>query len=419
MDPKEEEKLLRWWRKRKKSYFDGGMSWNLKVINFEVWKEKLLRWWHELESEEESSRNGNEVQEDEFGESGELKSQNYQIENLHPESDEDGSFLSSGSEYEPSSETESVSETQTETADYNSVEAHTINSWNDVDGSFLKQFTITATGKINVACNLRPVDIFRLIVDMDILNSITSETNKNARRYNSNWTDVCVQELEKFFAIMLYMGLAKLPKISDYWSRKFLYRHCLRPVDIFRLIVDMDILNSITSETNKNARRYNSNWTDVCVQELEKFFAIMLYMGLAKLPKISDYWSHSRPYYCFVRHIMSRNRFQAILRFIHFADNETADKGDRLYKIKPLTDAQTNKFKQLKVPSEVVSIDESMVPFRGRLLFRQYIPGKASKYGVKIFKLCDESGYTYETEIYKGRSDTKSAKWLHLRDRNL
>lgn len=277
------------------------------------------------------------MQEDEFGESGELKSQNYQIENLHPESDEDGSFLSSGSEYEPSSETESVSETQTETADYNSVEAHTINSWNDVDGSFLKQFTITATGKINVACNLRPVDIFRLIVDMDILNSITSETNKNARRYNSNWTDVCVQELEKFFAIMLYMGLAKLPKISDYWSRKFLYRHC------------------------------------------------------------------------FVRHIMSRNRFQAILRFIHFADNETADKGDRLYKIKPLTDALTNKFKQLKVPSEVVSIDESMVPFRGRLLFRQYIPGKASKYGVKIFKLCDESGYTYETEIYKGRSDTKSA----------
>lgn len=42
-------------------------------------------------------------------------------------------------------------------------------------------------------------------------------------------------------------------------------------------------------------------------------------------------------------------------------------------------------------------------------MFRQYIPGKSSKYGVKIFKLCDENGYTFETEVYKGKSDTATA----------
>ncbi|KAK9685836.1 Transposase IS4 [Popillia japonica] len=86
--------------------------------------------------------------------------------------------------------------------------------------------------------------------------------------------------------------------------------------------------------------------------------------------------------------------------------NEAENHGDRLYKIKALIDALNIRYKELKTPSEVVIIDESMVPFRGRLLFKQYIPGKASKYGVKIFKICDESGYTYNTEVYKDAGRT-------------
>lgn len=44
-------------------------------------------------------------------------------------------------------------------------------------------------------------------------------------------------------------------------------------------------------------------------------------------------------------------------------------------------------------------IDESMVPFRGRLKFRQYIKGKRNKFGIKLFKLCLPGGYTYHTKI--------------------
>jgi hypothetical protein len=50
-----------------------------------------------------------------------------------------------------------------------------------------------------------------------------------------------------------------------------------------------------------------------------------------------------------------------------------------------------------------VVIDESMVPFRGRLLFKQYIPGKRHKYGVKLYKLCLPGKYTYALEIYLGK----------------
>ncbi|CAH1972725.1 unnamed protein product [Acanthoscelides obtectus] len=53
----------------------------------------------------------------------------------------------------------------------------------------------------------------------------------------------------------------------------------------------------------------------------------------------------------------------------------------------------------------VLVIDESMVPFRGRLKFRQYIPNKTHRYGVKLYKLCTSSGYTYNLKVYTGEGD--------------
>jgi hypothetical protein len=50
-------------------------------------------------------------------------------------------------------------------------------------------------------------------------------------------------------------------------------------------------------------------------------------------------------------------------------------------------------------------IDESMVPFRGRLHFRQYIPNKTHKYGIKLYKLCTTDGYTCNISVYRKRDD--------------
>ncbi|KAJ8947327.1 hypothetical protein NQ314_008629 [Rhamnusium bicolor] len=49
-------------------------------------------------------------------------------------------------------------------------------------------------------------------------------------------------------------------------------------------------------------------------------------------------------------------------------------------------------------------IGESMIPWRGRLNFRQYIPSKSHKYGVKLFKICSTDGYTWKCEVYTGRN---------------
>ncbi|CAK9820072.1 hypothetical protein ANTQUA_LOCUS10435 [Anthophora quadrimaculata] len=51
-----------------------------------------------------------------------------------------------------------------------------------------------------------------------------------------------------------------------------------------------------------------------------------------------------------------------------------------------------------------------MVPWKGRLSFRQYIPGKRHKYGIKLYKLCLPDGYTHNVHIYSGKNETRIVK---------
>ena len=133
---------------------------------------------------------------------------------------------------------------------------------------------------------------------------------------------------------------------------------------------------------------------------------LLLWMGLVHLPGIAKYWSNSCLYRNHISRIMTRNRFQLLLHAWHFADNQ-AGNITKIHKIDAFIKMLVAKFATAKQPGQNVVIDESMAPFRGRLSFRQYVPGKAHKYCVKLFKLCDPSGYTYDVIIYSGKTDTR------------
>ena len=91
---------------------------------------------------------------------------------------------------------------------------------------------------------------------------------------------------------------------------------------------------------------------------------------------------------------------------IHFSDNAAAQAGDRLAKILPLVNILESNFKNLFCPEKDIVIDETLIPWRGRLIFRQYIPNKAHRYGIKMFKICSVEGYTWGIRIYSGKSAT-------------
>jgi len=75
---------------------------------------------------------------------------------------------------------------------------------------------------------------------------------------------------------------------------------------------------------------------------------------------------------------------------------------------KTVSDKLKEAYAKFYNPSEHLAVDEVMVKFKGRVIFRQYIPKKRKRFGIKICKLCDESGCTYDIRVYLGR-DSHSA----------
>ena len=176
-----------------------------------------------------------------------------------------------------------------------------------------------------------------------------------------------------------------------------------KPIDAFRIMVSDDILDILVTETNRYGGEMNQNFIETNRIELVKFLALVDYMGIVELPEISLYWSKN-PLYSLTlpRTIMSRDRFLSLLRYFHISNNQEPNRG-RLSKIQPLLDVLIANFQGVLEPGERIVVDESLVPWRGRLIFRQYMPGKRHKYGIKLFKLCIPEGYTLNILIYAGK----------------
>ena len=102
-----------------------------------------------------------------------------------------------------------------------------------------------------------------------------------------------------------------------------------------------------------------------------------------------------------------RDRFEIISRFLHFIDNEslaTYDGSPKLFKIYPLLCHLNSKFQEFYLPKQNIAIDESLTLWKGRLSFAQYIPLKASKFGIKTFELCEsKTGYLWNFIVYTGK----------------
>ena len=73
---------------------------------------------------------------------------------------------------------------------------------------------------------------------------------------------------------------------------------------------------------------------------------------------------------------------------------------ERLNKVAFLMNHLNNTMKRICCPTENFSLDESVVLWWGRLIFRQYIKGKKHKYGVKVYKFCESDGLLLRSFIY-------------------
>ena len=125
-----------------------------------------------------------------------------------------------------------------------------------------------------------------------------------------------------------------------------------------------DILENIVTQTCLYADQYIASHTigprsrvkqwprkPLTIDELRRFFALVIVMGLVSYPSLEDYWKTSWPFatstFCSV---MSRDRFTLLLRFLHLNDStgyiRKGEPGyDAIYKIRPFLTPLLQNFK--------------------------------------------------------------------------
>jgi hypothetical protein len=85
---------------------------------------------------------------------------------------------------------------------------------------------------------------------------------------------------------------------------------------------------------------------------------------------------------------MKRDRFLHILRFLNFSDNrnepdKTDENYDRLWKVKTIFDKLNDAYAKYYSPTEHLAVDEIIMLLKGRVVFKQYIPKKHKRFGIK------------------------------------
>jgi hypothetical protein len=188
--------------------------------------------------------------------------------------------------------------------------------------------------------------------------------------------------------------------------------------DVWRLFFDKDIVHQIVHNTNvklASARDKMApgtskvNYRNTDGEELNALIGMLLIASILKsnnenMPSIFSNDEFSRPIF---RATMSEKRYKVLIAHLRFDEAQTRDARKRNNKAaaisqifeKFISNSQAN-----YSPSAYITIDEMLIPFRGRCGFKVYMPKKPKKYGIKVMCLTDaKTSYLYNGYIYTGQ----------------
>lgn len=181
---------------------------------------------------------------------------------------------------------------------------------------------------------------------------------------------------------------------------------CNSPTDVFLRVMG-DSVEDIVFQSNLYATQRNKV-LNLTKEELFAFIGINFFMSYHRIPAWKNYWSTSEDLGVpLVAKCMNRNRFEEILRYLHCNDNTLIpkDNKDKIYKIRPLSDSLNRQFQKCYETTRRISIDESMILFKGRSSLKQYNPMKPIKRGYKLWCVADQNAYVSRFEVYQGKNE--------------
>lgn len=177
------------------------------------------------------------------------------------------------------------------------------------------------------------------------------------------------------------------------------------PLSSFRLFLSDDMMKHIVEMTNLQGRRVIENWKDMDMQELLAYVGLLVLSGVYQSNGGSTLrlWSEKTGRAIF-RATMSHKRFGQINSALRFADrlSRPRRREGKLAPILHVWKMWSEMLPKFFNPSQAICVDEQLIPFRGRCSFKQYMPKKPAKYGLKVwaakhhtYLLC-----MYEAEVF-------------------
>ncbi|UYV74302.1 hypothetical protein LAZ67_11002922 [Cordylochernes scorpioides] len=149
--------------------------------------------------------------------------------------------------------------------------------------------------------------------------------------------------------------------------------------DAFTKIIDNDMVQKIVDCTNayiSNIKEHFSRERDAkltTVTEILALFGLLKMSGVKRAAHLTykEQWAVDGSGVEIVRAIMSQDRFLFLLRCLRFDDITTRKERKKLDKLAPIrefVEAFVYNCKKLYTPGEYNTIDEKLIPFRGRIL---------------------------------------------------
>ena len=181
-------------------------------------------------------------------------------------------------------------------------------------------------------------------------------------------------------------------------------------------------MNLLVEETNRYASQffedhpdqsstnYFKDWVPCNQSRIKAYLGLIIHMGLSQFPRLEYHWSKTSLYSCnLCPNVMTKKEFFLIHRFLHFADNRSANLEDKLYKLRRFFYLLTQRYRRYYVPNRHLTVDERIVKFTGRLSFLQFVRNKPNQYGIKVYVLADaHTGYVCNWKVYLGAGSERN-----------
>lgn len=178
-------------------------------------------------------------------------------------------------------------------------------------------------------------------------------------------------------------------------------------VQFYELFVSQDLIIHFVVQAELYAEQFIRNnpnlpphsrvhaWLERNETKMKQFLWLLMLMGIIHKPDLEMYWS--TPVFAAV---MTWNRFSLLMKFFHLNNNShkldrNVPNRDRLFKLHPLIGHLFEAFQVAYMAGPSVAIDETLLLWKGKLHFQQFLHLKRAHFGIKMFCISECSGCIY------------------------